>query len=364
MELKLTQLQAENSELRQEIVSYQKKMDELKRRSDLQSATNEMLNISLLAISLEEQMEKVLLLVLNIPWLALKGKGSVFLTDEQGDGLDMIAHHNLGDSLINMCTKVNFGTCLCGIAAVEQTLVFRNCIDEDHHNHPEGMQPHGHYNMPIISKGKTLGVLNLYVKDGHKQDPLELDFLQACGKALAGMIERKLIEKELHRLSYMDELTGVANRRKFMEMISESLTLSKKVERSLAVLFLDLDFFKAINDTHGHEYGDLILIEVAQRMQSCIRNTDLVARLGGDEFVVLLEMVTSSEEAIEIAEKLIQVVSEPYQLKGKRLSIGVSIGISLYPDHDNCSIGLLKKADQALYGAKETRGNAVLYSES
>ncbi|NOQ16580.1 MAG: diguanylate cyclase, partial [Methyloprofundus sp.] len=198
---------------------------------------------------------------------------------------------------------------------------------------------------------------------GHKQDQLELDFLNACGKALAGMIERKLIEKELHRLSYMDELTGVANRRKFMELLTGTLKLSGKVDRSLAVLFLDLDFFKAINDSHGHEFGDMILIEVGQRMQSCVRDTDLVARLGGDEFVVLLEMIAAPEEALEIAEKLIQIVSIPYAIKGRQLSIGVSVGISLYPQHDTSSDGLLKKADHALYGAKENRGKAVLFSD-
>jgi diguanylate cyclase (GGDEF)-like protein len=274
----------------------------------------------------------------------------------------MIAHHNLGQSLLTMCKQVPFGSCLCGKAAIDQTLIFRNCIDKDHHYHPEGMQPHGHYNMPILSRGKTLGILNLYVKHGHQQEQLELDFLDACGKALAGIIERKLIEKELYRLSYMDELTGVANRRKFMETLSGALKLSQHVDRSLAVLFLDLDFFKAVNDTHGHEYGDKVLIEAAQRMQACIRDTDIIARLGGDEFVILLEMILAPKGAISIAEKLIQAISKPYNIKGKSISIGVSIGISLYPVHDTSAEGLLKKADQALYGAKENRGKVVLFS--
>jgi len=360
----LVQLKEENARLLNEITIYDQSMDELNRRSDIQAAINEILNISLLALPLEEQMEKVLLLVLRIPWLALKEKGCIFLADKEGLGLDMVAHYNLGDPLLKMCNKVMFGTCLCGIAAVEQTLVFRNCIDHDHHNMPEGIQPHGHYNIPIVSNGKTLGVLNLYVKHGHQQDPLELNFLNACSQALAGMIERKIIEKELHRLSYLDDLTGVANRRKFMEFLTESLKFSSSVDRLSAVLFMDLDFFKAINDTYGHEYGDLILIEAAQRMQDCIRATDLVARLGGDEFVILLEMIATAEEAIEIAEKLIQVISSTYIIKGKTLSIGVSIGISLYPEHDISSEGLLKKADTALYGAKEERGRAVLYHAS
>lgn len=362
MTSELIQLQTENDQLRQQLVDFRQLMDELNRRSDIQNAINEILNISLKSISLEEQMEQVLLLVLNIPWLALEEKGCIFLTDENGQELNMIAYHNLGKPLLDMCSKVKFGRCLCGIAAVEQKLVFRNCLDLDHHNLPEGIQPHGHYNMPIISKGNTMGILNLYVKHGHKQDPLEVEFLNACGKALAGMVERKLIEKELYRLSYMDELTGIANRRKFMELLTDSLKLSTEIERSLAVLFLDLDFFKVVNDTHGHEYGDQVLIEVAQRMQDCVRDTDLIARLGGDEFVIFLEMVVVPDEAIKIAEKIIQSISMPYEIKGKNLSIGASIGISLYPEHDTSSEGLLKKADLALYGAKENRGRAVLYT--
>jgi len=358
----LIKLQAENIRLREDLVTHQQALDELNRHIDIQNAINEILNISLQTEPLKKQLESILLLILNIPWLALEEKGCIFLTNEEGKTLDMIAYHNLGKQLLEMCTKVPFGSCLCGIAAAEQNLVFRNCIDEDHHYHPEGMQPHGHYNMPIVSKGKTLGVLNLYVKHGHQQAPLELDFLNACGNALAGMIERKLIEKELYRLSYIDELTGVANRRKFMELLTASIKLSTDVDRSFAILFMDLDFFKAINDTHGHEYGDRILIEAAQRMQTCIRDTDLVARIGGDEFVVLLEMISVPEGATQIAEKLIQEISKPYTIKAKTLSIGVSIGISLYPQHDVSSAGLLKKADQALYGAKEGRGKAILYS--
>ena len=119
-------------------------MDELKRHSDVQDAINEILNISLLSISLEEQMKGVLLLIFNIPWLALERKGCIFLTDGEAQMLDMIVHHNRGKPLLNMCAKVPFGSCLCGKAADEQTLVFRNCVDKDHHNRPDGIQPHGH----------------------------------------------------------------------------------------------------------------------------------------------------------------------------------------------------------------------------
>lgn len=324
-------------------------MIELQQRSDIQDALNEMLTISLMQISLNEQMERILILVLNIPWLALDKKGCVFLTDESGDGLKMVAFHNLGESLLSMCDYIQFGQCSCGKAALQKTLIFRDCIDHDHDIRPEGMQPHGHYNMPIISGDKTLGVLNLYVEHGHHQTKLEQDFLSASAKAMASIIERKKIEEQLHKLSYIDELTGIANRRQFMNHLDNVIVESAEHQRTFAILFIDLDHFKAVNDTYGHEYGDKLLIDATQRMQSCLRETDFVARLGGDEFIVLLEMISTAEKAMDISNVLIQSISLPYKINATSLSIGASIGISLYPQHDSHAEGLLKKADDALY---------------
>ena len=356
------QLKQDIVALKSEIQSYKQGMIELQQRSDIQDTLNEMLNISLMQIPLNEQMEKILLVVLNIPWLSLEEKGCVFLTDETGSGLTMVAYHNLGEPLLSMCSNIRFGQCLCGKAATFQKLVFKDCLDDDHDIRPEGMQPHGHYNMPIVSSGETLGVLNLYVKHGHKQTPLEESFLSASAKAMASIIERKKIEETLHRLSYIDELTGIANRRQFMDQLDEIIIGSEKRNRRFAILFIDLDHFKAVNDNYGHEYGDKILIEATQRMKSCLRDTDIVARLGGDEFVAILEIISTSEIAVEIAENLIHSISLPYKIKEKELLIGASIGISIYPKHDTHSEGLLKKADKALYEAKEERGNVVLYN--
>jgi len=356
------QLKQEISDLTQQVKAYEQRMVELQQRSDIQHSLNEMLNISLIQLSLNEQMEKILHLVLDIPWLALDKKGCVFLTDEHGDGLKMVAYLNLGESLLSMCDHIQFGQCLCGKAAQKQELIFRNCIDHDHDIMPEGMQPHGHYNMPIISNDKTLGVLNLYVKHGHNQTTLEREFLSASAKTMASIIERKKVEEQLHRLSYIDELTGIANRRQFMNHLDEVIEESQEHKRTFAVLFIDLDYFKAINDTYGHEYGDHILINATKRMQDCLRETDKVARLGGDEFVVILEMVSTPDKALEIANELIQSISQPYDIKNKALTIGTSIGVSLYPQHDTQAEGLLKKADSALYKAKEDRGKAILAS--
>ena len=194
------QLKQEITRLNETIESYRQGMVDLKQHNDIQNTLNEILNISLMKVSLNEQMRQILLVVLNIPWLTLDKKGCVFLVDESGNGLNMVAHHNLGESLLNMCNKIQFGQCLCGKAAREQELIFRSCIDDDHEFRPEGIQPHGHYNMPIVSEGTTLGVLNLYVKHGHTQSKLEQDFLQVTAKAMANIIERKKTENELQQI--------------------------------------------------------------------------------------------------------------------------------------------------------------------
>lgn len=356
------QLLNEINELESKLEAYKDSMIELQRRSDIQNALNEMLNISLMPISLNKQMEKILLLVLNIPWLALDEKGCIFLTDETGKGLRIVAHSNLGKSLLDLCTHIQFGQCLCGRAAAQQKLIFKQCIDHEHDIVPEGMTPHGHYNMPIISNKKTLGVLNLYVKHGHEQSTLEVDFLNASAKAMASIIERKKAEDRLYHLSYIDELTGIANRRKFMNHLDAVIINSLHHKQSFALLFMDLDHFKVVNDTYGHEYGDQLLVDVTERMKLSLRETDLLARLGGDEFVVVLENISGTEKSMQIARKLIETVSKEYKIKEKVLSIGVSIGVSLFPEHDSNAHGLLKKADKALYQAKENRDKSILFT--
>lgn len=348
--------------LQTEVRDYKKTLMQLKQRSDIQDTLNEILNISLMHIPLQQQMEKILLIILSIEWLALEKKGCVFLTDETGQGLKMVAQHNLNESLLALCRHIQFGQCLCGIAARDQQLVFRDCVDSDHHIIPQDMQPHGHYNMPIVSNARTLGVLNLYLKHGHQSSPIEKSFLSACAKAMASIIERKKIEERLHHLSYQDELTRIPNRRQLMNDLDEIIIESEKRQRMFSVLFIDLDHFKTVNDSFGHEYGDRLLIQVTQRLQQPLRDTDIIARLGGDEFVVILEKIANSDTAMMIAQTLIEEISRPYVIDDHTLKIGASIGVSMFPAHDAHAEGLLKKADDALYYAKVNRGQAILYS--
>ncbi|MDO8465183.1 MAG: EAL domain-containing protein [Gallionella sp.] len=178
--------------------------------------------------------------------------------------------------------------------------------------------------------------------------------------------ERKQAEEEIHYLAFYDALTDLPNRRLLLDRFRLALSVSARSHHYGAVLFLDMDKFKTLNDTLGHDYGDLMLIEVAKRVQFCVREVDTVARLGGDEFVVLLEEVDAdAEEASQkialIAEKIRVALVAPYLLKDREHHSSPSIGICLYRGNEAPVDVLLKHADMAMYQAKEAGRNAVRF---
>ena len=175
-------LQKQINTLQKDKLLYQDKLKELRQRSDIHYALNEILNVSLLPISLHEILEQILVLLLDIPWLALNRKGAIFLVGSNENVLDLIVEYNLGPILQKKCAKVPFGTCLCGLTAQTEQMVFKSCIDDDHHYQPKGMQPHGHYCIPIKWRGKLKGILNLYVEHDHQSTLFEQDFLNAVSQ--------------------------------------------------------------------------------------------------------------------------------------------------------------------------------------
>ncbi|MFZ2301568.1 MAG: EAL domain-containing protein [Gallionella sp.] len=177
---------------------------------------------------------------------------------------------------------------------------------------------------------------------------------------------RKQAEEEIHRLAFYDVLTKLPNRRLFLDRFGTALTASVRLNNFGAVLFIDLDRFKSLNDTLGHGYGDLLLIEVATRIKSCVREMDTVARLGGDEFVVLIEGVSNDQEEASykvglVAEKIRESLARPYHLNGHEHQSSPSIGVSLYRGNDESADELLQHADMAMYQAKDAGRNAVRF---
>ncbi len=169
--------------------------------------------------------------------------------------------------------------------------------------------------------------------------------------------ELKLSEDKLRYLVNHDALTGLPNRKFFYEKLHESLQWSRDHNLLLALLFIDLDGFKQINDSLGHDNGDRLLIIVGQRLNNSLRSSDTVSRLGGDEFTVILRAIPTVGVATAIAEKILATLIEPIVLEGHKISISASIGISLYPSHSEDGQILIKQADAAMYRAKELGKN-------
>jgi diguanylate cyclase (GGDEF)-like protein/PAS domain S-box-containing protein len=639
VQLRTAELSTTNEKLIGEVNQRVSAQEMLQRNYDIQNITGEVLQLSMESITLEQHLEYTLDLILSVKWLSLDGKGSIFLTDidggaatassggaatassggaatasssgaatasssgipESGAALVMKAQRGLAEVLLGKCKKIPFGTCLCGRAARERSVVFADKVDERHDVMYPGIPPHGHYCVPIMSGSKVLGVINMYVKEGHKREPVEEDFLTAVAHTLAGVIERKRVEDELlsfnellhtlidnipdsiyfkdmnnrfvminkakalhsktvfkevigktdydflpeeqarqsfmddemvkntgksikgkiekvsrrdggdvwvsvvklpwrdkngrtvgtmgisrdittlknteetlrkkeRQLAYMahhDALTGLPNRLLFDDRMKQTLAYARRYKQLFAVMFLDLDKFKQINDTLGHDCGDDLLRTVAGRLLRCVRESDTVARMGGDEFMILLidaagvydnetgatassssltptdaggsapidasggaatssssGAATSSNsptptdswqhtaghmmgeggalhhspiEGFEIvARKIISAIEEGFILAGERRHITTSIGISLFPQDVDTGGGaatasgsriftdadggaatassshtpddaemLVKKADIALYNAKEAgRNNYKFYSPS
>lgn len=174
--------------------------------------------------------------------------------------------------------------------------------------------------------------------------------------------ERKQLENELKQMAYYDDLTDLPNRKLLDRHIEKALARSKRHHHNFTIMFIDLDDFKIVNDTMGHEAGDILLKEVAARLNQTIREEDLIARIGGDEFIVVLEE-TNQEEIEDIAQRVVENVALPYIINDKEAKISLSIGISMYPDDGEDKETLIEHADQAMYFAKNRgKNNFKIYT--
>lgn len=164
-------------------------------------------------------------------------------------------------------------------------------------------------------------------------------------------------QSELENIAHYDLLTGLPNRLSILGSLSKSIIDSKKKNLTLAVLFLDLDGFKAVNDTHGHDIGDELLKIIALRMQFTLRQNDTLARIGGDEFVGLLSDLKQIEDAIPVIERLLESVNTPVKINNFKVQVSASIGVAIYPEHGLDADILLRNSDHAMYQAKQRGKN-------
>ena len=174
---------------------------------------------------------------------------------------------------------------------------------------------------------------------------------------------RKLLETRLENLAHFDALANVPNRTLFNDRLKLALSYAKREKKMLAVMFIDLDLFKEINDLYGHETGDIVLKKVSRQLVSCVRESDTVARMGGDEFVILLPIIDDIEDVKLVASKIVEAVAQPIKVAKTHLHITCSIGIAIYPQHGKDEKLLVINADMAMYQAKNSGKNQAKFFE-
>ncbi len=216
--------------------------------------------------------------------------------------------------------------------------------------------------IPMISYGQPLGLLVLSSREPNFFAQVEMQPLESVADIFASSIQNALYVQRVKQLAYLDGLTGIFNRRYFESRITEEIERARRFGTSLAVVMVDVDKFKSLNDNFGHLLGDEVLRQVSSLLSRQIRKIDVVCRYGGEEFVVLLPQ-TSLEQALHVAEKLRHAVEE-WQFPGVPRSLSVSGGVAVFPNHGSTRDDLVKAADTALYAAKEGGRNRILPAEA
>ena len=190
---------------------------------------------------------------------------------------------------------------------------------------------------------------------------LAADIVDANERLVAAALQARLDAEAAARSARRDALTGLPNRMQLLDRFAHSIANAHRHGTRLGVLFIDLDNFKQINDSHGHAFGDEVLVQAAHSLASAVREVDTVSRHGGDEFLVLLDEVEQPSDAAKVADKLIAQLALPQQVNGYELSLTASIGISLYPDDGDNADTLIKRADAAMYRAKRQVGGGFSF---
>ncbi|MDK9720791.1 MAG: diguanylate cyclase [Rhodospirillales bacterium] len=219
------------------------------------------------------------------------------------------------------------------------------------------VEDHGQWQGEIWNRRKNGEAYPAYATIGRITD--HKGRLQNYIEIFSDITDRKLEEQALLKLAHHDPLTGLPNRALFLDRLEVALATAKRAGHKASVLFIDLDKFKPVNDELGHEAGDILLCEIAKRLQAALREADTVARFGGDEFVVLLPEIDHDHDALTVAGSLIERVRDEIMVKGHACHVGCSIGIAFFPGDADVPLRLVEQADQAMYRAKQTGSGTI-----
>ena len=220
---------------------------------------------------------------------------------------------------------------------------------------------HSAFAFPILIGEDFYGVMEFFGRDVCPPDRALMEIVHTIGSQVGQFMARKSAEQNLRFVASHDPLTGLFNRSMFNERLQQALAQATRFERSLALLFIDLDGFKIVNDTVGHNAGDALLSELATRLRATLREGDVIGRMGGDEFVVLIEEFTEAVQVAEVAKKVLETVGRPFVLQGHEFEVTASLGISVFPDDGQDAQTLIKNADIAMYLVKQQGKNSFRF---
>jgi diguanylate cyclase (GGDEF)-like protein/PAS domain S-box-containing protein len=337
-----------------------------KRAEELQAGQNRILNMVATGIELPGILHEIALL---IEAQTQDGLCSITLTAPNDATLSIAASPNLPDAckreLDGMDVSPTDG--FCGAAAFHGELV----SIADIARHPlrtafrdaalaSGLKACASW--PIVGKSnKVLGTIALYFHDIREPSSRDMELLDIFTKLAAIAIESRESEDRIRYMAHYDGLTSLPNRFLFREFLDQALRNAQRNATKFAVFFIDLDKFKDINDTLGHDAGDIVLKEIAARLRGCVRHTDMIARMGGDEFYVLIEHLEDGHDAADVAQKLLEEAARPIPIGQHECTLSASIGIGIYPNDGGTAKMLLKNADRAMYRAKNQGKNGYCF---
>ncbi|MFM9912336.1 MAG: diguanylate cyclase domain-containing protein [Methylophilaceae bacterium] len=296
-------------------------------------------------------------------------KSSIMTLDGAGKRLHMASApslpHTYSQAIDGIMVGKGVGSCGTAVSTNQRVSVENILTDPLWANYKDIALAHGLQactSIPIRDvAGNPVGTFALYHGQPHLMTADEDACLSSAAYLVGVVLERKRNEEKLHHLAHYDGLTSLPNRTLFNDRLQHTLARAKRDKKKFALLFMDLDKFKAINDEQGHAVGDLVLQEVAKRLRQCVRDVDTAARMGGDEFTVLITDVNDAQSPALVANKIISLLSKPIVIEGAEYSLGVSIGISLYPEDELNADQLVTLADAAMYQAKKLGGNVAIF---
>ncbi|WP_162987352.1 bifunctional diguanylate cyclase/phosphodiesterase [Metabacillus litoralis] len=345
------------------LVCSAKDMTDEKRTRKLLDGQNTILEMIAKGHNLNEVLSSLVLLMEDV---LDGGLCSILLMDHslgilrKGTAVNLPSEYN---DYINLGVTVGPTSGSCGKAAFTQLPVVVEDIEKDSlwNEHREIALKHNLracWSYPVLdNQSRTLGTFAVYYPEARKPNQIDMMVIEKATYLTSLALQHYESEKKINFMAYHDELTALPNRRLFDIKASQALGNNKE---NLAFLFIDLDRFKVINDTLGHNIGDLLLREVAQRITSCIRRNDTAARQGGDEFIILLDNIMKNE-VTKISNRILHTLSAPFYIQGKEIFVTPSIGISMYPEDGRNEGELLRKSDVAMYQAKKDGRNTFRF---